>query len=194
MITVMLDSSNTSMSVGLMDDKHIIAQTSYEAWQRQSEVMIPELNALLENNGFTKDDIKDIIVAIGPGSYTGVRIAITIAKTMSVALNVPIYAVSSLQVLKDDNNPSICLINARSKRSYIGVYENEKCLLKDCIMSNDEVNSYIANHPQYSICGDVEYLGIAGKKGNIIEAMFSLKHHISPVDNPLALTPVYLKD
>ena len=194
MITIMLDSSNTSMSVGLMDEKHIIASTSYEAWQRQSEVMIPELDKLLNDNGFTKDDIKDVIVAIGPGSYTGVRIAITIAKTMAVALNIPIYAVSSLHILKDGDNPSICLINARSKRSYIGVYHKDKCLLADTIMTNDEVNAYIKEHPDYSICGNVEYLGIAGKNSDIIEEMFSLKKDLSPIDNPLALTPVYLKD
>ncbi|MCR5506025.1 MAG: tRNA (adenosine(37)-N6)-threonylcarbamoyltransferase complex dimerization subunit type 1 TsaB [Bacilli bacterium] len=194
MIKVLLDSSNTSMSVGLIDDKHIIASTSYEAWQRQSEVMIPELNKLLDDNGFTKDDIEGVIVAIGPGSYTGVRIAITIAKTMSVALNIPIYPVSSLQVLKDGNNPSICLINARSKRSYIGVYHHDQCLLKDGIMTNDEVNAYIKEHPTYSICGNVEYLGIAGKTSDIIQEMFSLKDELKPLDNPLALTPIYLKD
>ena len=194
MITIMLDSSNTSMSVGLMDEAHVIASTSYEAWQRQSEVVIPELDKLLNDNGFTKDDIQDVMFAIGPGSYTGVRIAITIAKTLAVALNIPIYAVSSLHVLKDGDNPSICLINARSKRSYIGVYHQDKCLLADTIMTNDEVNAYIKEHPDYSICGNVEYLGIAGKKSDIIQEMFSLKKALSPVDNPLALTPVYLKD
>lgn len=194
MITIMLDSSNTSMSVGIMDESHIIASTSYEAWQRQSEVMIPELDKLLKDNGFTKDDIQDVIVAIGPGSYTGVRIAITIAKTIAVALNVKVYPVSSLQVLKDGNNPSICLINARSKRSYIGVYQGPKCLLKDGIMTNDEVNAYIKEHPDYSICGNVEYLGIAGKNSDIIQEMFRLKKDLSPMDNPLSLTPVYLKD
>ena len=194
MITIMLDSSNTSMSVGIMDESHVIASTSYEAWQRQSEVMIPELDKLLKDNGFTKDDIQDVIVAIGPGSYTGVRIAITIAKTIAVALNVKVYPVSSLQVLKDGDNPSICLINARSKRSYIGVYQGPKCLLKDGIMTNDEVNAYIKEHPDYSICGNVEYLGIAGKNSDIIQEMFLLKKDLSPMDNPLSLTPVYLKD
>ena len=194
MITIMLDSSNTSMSVGIMDESHIIASTSYEAWQRQSEVMIPELDKLLKDNGFSKDDIQDVIVAIGPGSYTGVRIAITIAKTIAVALNVKVYPVSSLQVLKDGDNPSICLINARSKRSYIGVYQGPKCLLKDGIMTNDEVNAYIKEHPDYSICGNVEYLGIAGKNSDIIQEMFLLKKDLSPMDNPLSLTPVYLKD
>ena len=194
MIRILLDSSNAAMAVGIIDDDRIIASTSYEAWQRQSEVMIPELNKLLDENHFTYKDIKDVIVAIGPGSYTGVRIAITIAKTISACIGCPIYPVSSLQVLKDNDKPSICLINARSKRSYIGVYHNNQCLLEDQIMNNDEVNEYIKFHPDYSICGNIEYLGLSGVQSDVIEQMFSLRKELKSIDNPLGLKPVYLKD
>ena len=194
MIDIYLDSSNTSMSVGIADNDHIIAKTSYEAWQRQSEVMIPELNKLLDDNHFTKDDIASVVVCIGPGSYTGVRIAISIAKTINAALGTPICPISSLHALKDGNNPSICLINARSKRSYIGVYHNDKCLLEDQTYTNEEVLVYIKNHPDYSICGEVEYLGLKGKQSDIIEEMFSIKKYQKPHQNPLGLKPVYLKD
>lgn len=194
MIDIYLDSSNTSMSVGLGDDNHIIASTSYEAWQRQSEVMIPELNKLLDDNHFNKDDIRSVVVCIGPGSYTGVRISITIAKTISAALNVPIFPISSLHALKDFDKPSICLINARSKRSYIGVYEGDNCLLKDQIFTNEQVLDYIKNHPNYSICGETSYLDIKGIEGDIIAQMFDIKKHLKPHQNPLGLTPVYLKD
>ena len=194
MVRILLDSSNTAMSVGIIDDNHIIASTSYEAWQRQSEVMIPELNKLLDDNHLTYKDIQDVIVAIGPGSYTGVRIAITIAKTISACIKCPLYPVSSLQVLKDDDKPSICLINARSKRSYIGVYQGDKCLLEDQIMPNDKVNEFISQNPDYSICGDVNYLGLKGIKSDVIAQMFSLRNSIKPVENPLGLNPVYLKD
>ena len=156
--------------------------------------ILKKLNKLLDENHFSYKDIQDVIVAIGPGSYTGVRIAITIAKTISAAIKCPLYPVSSLKVLKDNDRPSICLINARSKRSYIGVYQQNKCLLEDQIMTNDEVNEYIKNHPDYSICGDTNYLGIEGVRSDIIEQMFSLRNDLTPVDNPLGLKPVYLKD
>ena len=194
MIRILLDSSNTAMAVGIIDNDKIIASTSYEAWQRQSEVMIPELSKILNENRYTYKDIQDVVVAIGPGSYTGVRIAITIAKTISAAIGCPLYPVSSLEVLKDNDKPSICLINARSKRSYIGVYHNHQCLLEDQIMTNDEVLAYIKSHPDYSICGDTNYLGIEGVKSDIIEQMFSLTKELTPIENPLGLKPVYLKD
>ena len=130
---------------------------------------------------------------MGPGSYTGVRIAITIAKTIAVALNAKLYPVSSLRVLKDGNVPSICLINARSGRSYFGVFEGTKILVDDRIMKNDEVLAYINEHPTYSVCGDAKYLGLEGKQSNNIQEMLNLKEALSDV-NPLSLKPVYMKD
>ena len=194
MIDIYLDSSNTGMSVGIAKEDTIIDETSYEAWQRQSEVMIPELNKLLSKHNYTKDDIASVVVCIGPGSYTGVRIAITIAKTMSAVLGCPIYPISSLHALKDNDRPSICLINARSKRSYIGVYQGDICFLKDQIFTNEQVLEYIKEHPNYSICGEVDYLDLQGVNEDIIKQMVFIKKNAKPHPNPLALSPVYLKD
>ena len=193
MVTILLDSSNTNLSVGIARDNLLLESISYEAWQRQSEYMIPEIHKLIEKYSVNRDEIGEVIVAKGPGSYTGVRIAITIAKTMAVALNAKLYAVSSLRVQKDGKNPSICLINARSGRSYVGVYEGEKTLLEDQIMKNDEVLSYIAEHPSYSVCGDVGYLGLEIKETNNIIEMLNLKDSLESI-NPLSLKPVYMKD
>jgi tRNA threonylcarbamoyl adenosine modification protein YeaZ len=155
--------------------------------------MIPELDKLLSKYNVSRDEIKEVMVAKGPGSYTGVRIAITIAKTIATALDAKLYAVSSLRVQKACKNPSICLINARSGRSYIGVYEDDKVLLDDQIMKNEDVLNYIKEHPNYSVCGDVKYLGLDGVISNNIQEMISLKNVLEPV-NPLSLKPVYMKE
>ena len=193
MITILLDSSNTNLSVGIARDNLLLEYISYEAWQRQSEYMIPELDKLLSKYNVSRDEIKEVLVAKGPGSYTGVRIAITIAKTIATALDAKLYAVSSLRVQKACKNPSICLINARSGRSYIGVYEDDKVLLDDQIMKNEDVLNYIKEHPNYSVCGDVKYLGLEGVVSNNIQEMLSLKNVLEPV-NPLSLKPVYMKE
>ena len=193
MITILLDSSNINLSVGIAKDNLLLDYVSYEAWQQQSEFMIPELNKLLEKYGIKKEDISDVVVAKGPGSYTGVRIAITIAKTIATALGAKLYAVSSLRVQKDRKKPSICLINARGNRSYIGVYEDEKVILEDRIMQNDEVLNYINEHPNYSVCGEVKYLNLQGVLSNNIEEMLSLKGCLEEI-NPLSLKPVYMKE
>ena len=194
MYTLLLDSSNTSLSVGFEKEGKLVCYTSYEAWQEQSEHMIPEIDKLMKKYGITRKDISKIVTSVGPGSYTGVRISLTIAKVMALTLNIPLYPVSSLRVLKDDDKPSICLINARSGRSYFGVYQGQKTIVEDTIKTNEEVLDYIKEHPDYSVCGNVKYLGYLDTSTNICQQMISLLPVLRPFDNNLSAKPVYLKD
>ena len=194
MFTILLDSSNTSLTVGLAKDDVLLESVSYEAWQSQSEHMIPELDNLLTKHNVERNQIGEVVVAVGPGSYTGVRIAITIAKTIAAVLDCKIYTISSLRCQKDRKNPSICVINARSGRSYFGVFEDDKILVDDCILTNDKVLEYIKEHPSYSICGNTAYLGVEGVQPDIARELLELKKYVQPVDNPLAIKPVYMKD
>ena len=193
MIDLLLDSSNIDLSVGISKDGKVLDYTSYEAWQCQSEYMIQEIDKLLNKHNITRNDITGVIVNVGPGSYTGIRISLTIAKVVCLALNIPMYTLSSLRAIQKGVEPSICLMNARSNRSYVGVY-NEDCVLKDQVMTNDEVKEYIASHPDYVICGDTNYLGMEGYKNNIIEEMNLLKDKATKYDDTLGVKPVYLKD
>ena len=60
-------------------------------------------------------------------------------------------------------------------------------------MKNEDVLNYIKEHPNYSVCGDVKYLGLEGVISNNIQEMLSLKNVLEPV-NPLSLKPVYMKE
>ncbi len=194
MVSLLLDTSNTNLSIGLAKDHKVIDQVTYEAWQKQSEFLVNELDILLKKNNLTRNDIEKVIAAKGPGSYTGVRIALTVAKVSAFALNVPLYLVSSLEALKDENEPSICLMNARSKRSYMGVYDKENIILEDKIADNSAVLSYISEHPEYKVCGDVAYLGLEAKPTKNLEILARSDIERNLVKDPVAAKPVYLKD
>ena len=84
--------------------------------------------------------------------------------------------------------------NARSSRSYVGVYEDDKCLLEDKILTNDELLKYIESHKDFILCGETKYLGLEGYVSNTIEEMFSLKNNVVPMEDATGLKPVYLKD
>ena len=193
MYQLLLDSSNVYLSVGLAKDGKVVDKIYYEAWQRQSEMMVTEVDNILKRNNLTKNDLDAVVVGIGPGSYTGVRIGVTIAKTIAYALKIKIYAKSSLSLLKDKQNPTICVFNARSGRSYFAVYEGQKTIVKDCIKTNEEVLTYISEHKDYKLSGDTYQLGLESIKFDIIEnlAEFSEK---DLVENVFKLNPVYLKD
>lgn len=194
MYSLLLDSSNIYLNVGLSKDNELIDSISYEAWQKQSELMIPEIGNILKRNNIDPKQINEILVTVGPGSYTGLRIALTIAKVYAYSLNLPLYIFSSLEVLEKKDEYSICLMNARSKRSYFAVYFNDSEIVHDTIYTNVEVLKYIEEHPNYAICGDLEYLNIDGCHENIFLNMLRLKGSQKLVKDVKALKAIYLKD
>lgn len=194
MITLLLDSSNTLLVVGLAKDDKIIDEIIYEAWQKQSEFMILEIEKILKRNEINPKEVGEIIVSKGPGSYTGVRIALTIAKIYGYALNIPVFAVSSLQMLEKRDEISICLMNARSQRSYFGVYKNDEVIVEDKVLTNEEVKKYILDHPNYKVMGEVSYLSLNEEKSDILNNMLRLKSEKTKVENILTLKAIYLKD
>ncbi len=194
MLSLVLDSANKELLVALFKDNKKLDETRYEAWQRQSEFMLPELDKILKKNNVEPKSISEIVVTLGPGSYTGVRIALTIAKIYAYTLNIPCYAISSLQVLENPSKPSICLENARSGRSYVGVYDGKKVIVKDTIWSNGEVLKYISEHKDYALCGDLLYLDLIGERNDISSNLMFLKGEENKVENIFSLKAVYLKD
>lgn len=192
MYQLLLDSSNKYLSVGLAKDGKVIDKIFYEAWQRQSEMMVTEVGAILKRNNVENKDVDGVVVGVGPGSYTGVRIGVTIAKTIAYALKVKVYAKSSLSLLKHTELPTICVFNARSGRSYFGVYEGKNVIEKDTVLENDKVLEYIKSHPEYLVHGDTYQLGLESGKFDIIDNLSDFNK--SEEVDPFRLNPVYLKD
>lgn len=193
MYQLLLDSSNIYLSVGLAKDGVVFDKICYEAWQRQSEMMVTEVDNILKRNNLTKKDLDAIVVGIGPGSYTGVRIGVTIAKTIAYALKIKIYCKSSLSLLKCGDLPTICVFNARSGRSYFGVYEGKKVIVKDCVRPNEEILAYINEHKNYKLCGDTNQLGLESDEFDIVANLADFNEH-DLVENVFEINPVYLKE
>lgn len=191
---LLLDSSNVYLSVGLVKNDKLIDSISYPCFQQQSEYMVLEIDKLLKRNHITMKKINGVVTSIGPGSYTGIRIALTIAKVMSYALNIPIYPLSTLEINKVINKDSIVLFNARSNRSYIAAFSKSKRFLKDQAMNNVDVMKYIKSHPNYVLVGDLTYLNLKGKKVNVLENMTKLMKQVKPIKNPNLVKPIYLKE
>ena len=194
MYVLAVDTSDKYLFVCLYADAEVLASTCYEAWQRQSEYLVEEIAKLFQVAKVEKRELNAVISTCGPGSYTGVRIGLTVAKTIAFALKVPLYLASSLEALQKFPSTCICLANARSKRSYFGVYEGGKVLVEDCIKTNDEVRTYIAEHPEYVLCGDLGYLGYDSSAYLPAENFYRCLDDAHRCKEPLSASPVYLKD
>ena len=194
MYSLLLDSSNTNLSVGICKNNQIIYQNSFSCWQRQSELMIPEIEKGLKEVSLSLLDFEEIVCAKGPGSYTGVRIALTIAKIISQMSGAKLILVSSLMAMGNANKKYIALMNARSARSYIGIYDQGKVILEDTIKTNEEVKELIKEYSSFEVIGEGSYLGIETTLPNEVEGLLSWKELINPEEDVLKVKPVYLKD
>ncbi|TLS52168.1 tRNA (adenosine(37)-N6)-threonylcarbamoyltransferase complex dimerization subunit type 1 TsaB [Paenibacillus antri] len=87
------------MTMALTDGETVLAERTTNAERNHSVKLLPEIDELVRSAGLRPRDVRAVAVGCGPGSYTGVRIGVTMAKTFAWALGLPVYAVSSLEAL-----------------------------------------------------------------------------------------------
>src|SRR5699024_3404058 len=111
--------------------------------KKYSLVMKSVIENMLKKANIEPKDLTEIVVANGPGSYTGLRIGITTAKTLAYALNIPVYEVSSLKALAHTTDIKETLIvpifDARRNHVFTGVYKYE-----DNVLTNVMEDTYIS--------------------------------------------------
>lgn len=94
-----IDTSNVPMSVAVLADTTLLATTTINHERNHSKLLLPLIKQTLKQAGVLKTELDRIVVAIGPGSYTGLRIGVSVAKMLAYALNIPVVPVSSLEIL-----------------------------------------------------------------------------------------------
>jgi tRNA threonylcarbamoyladenosine biosynthesis protein TsaB len=139
-------------------------------------------------------EIKRIIVSNGPGSYTGVRIALTLAKFFAISLNIPLCVLSSLQAMCGVKTKQIALLDARSKRAYVGLYDKGIKLRDDFVCGLDELESLLKKHPDFEVVGDRFLVGLPEQEIDFPKQMLALSKLVEDHPDVDALVPVYLKE
>ncbi|MCH4171883.1 MAG: tRNA (adenosine(37)-N6)-threonylcarbamoyltransferase complex dimerization subunit type 1 TsaB [Lactobacillus sp.] len=127
MYELAIDTSNRPLSVAVVDETTVLA--SFETNQKltHSETLMPAVDQVLKASGLSINDIDRFAVAMGPGSYTGIRIGVTTAKTLAWTLGKPLVGLSSLRVLASNVTPSpkllVPLMDARRDNVFAGIYQ-----------------------------------------------------------------------
>lgn len=124
-----IDTSNFVLGVALVEEEKVIGEVITNLPKNHSVRVMPTIEQLMKECGIKPKELEKIVVAMGPGSYTGVRIGVTIAKTLAWSLQIPLVGVSSLEALAANgrhfNGYISPLFDARRGQVYTGLYQFE---------------------------------------------------------------------
>ncbi|MED4128983.1 tRNA (adenosine(37)-N6)-threonylcarbamoyltransferase complex dimerization subunit type 1 TsaB [Shouchella miscanthi] len=125
-----IDTSSYRLGVSVSKDGVVIAEYSTTLKKNHALRLMPAVENVLNDVEIKPSDLDGIAVAKGPGSYTGVRMAVTTAKTLAWSLNIPLIAVSTLEMMAQVgcyfNGLVVPLIDARRGTAFAAVYQS-KC-------------------------------------------------------------------
>ena len=215
------DTVSSSFSIALQKDNDSIIEYNKEDVRNHNEEILPVLNNFLKENDISLDKIDYIVLGIGPGSFTALRIAFATVKTICYAKNIPIIGISSLETLyeniKDYNGIKASMIDARKGSIYADIYSGNNKIKENLDLIYEEfiniINSIESNYKTLTLCGDGFYknqdyfkeklknykINDIDKSFNIIKASNSIKLSIPRIksnnfDNIFNLLPLYLRN
>jgi tRNA threonylcarbamoyladenosine biosynthesis protein TsaB len=100
-----LDTSTSTASVALFDGQRVLSEATWLAGREHSTRLLVEVDVAFERIGRRSEELTGLVVAVGPGSFTGVRVALSVAKGMAAGLAIPLWGVSTLDVVADAAGP-----------------------------------------------------------------------------------------
>ncbi len=197
MICLFLDTSSSYLTTAVIKDNIVLKNMYLLLEKDMSRLALLKIKEMLDSLELKPTDIDEILCVNGPGSFTGLRVGVTIAKTFAWGLNKKLYSISSLFTMATsikDKDYIIPIIDARREYVFAGIYDkNYKNILNDCYISKEELLNKVKQ-----LDGSYEFVSTS-----IINKIDS-KEYIPDIDNmikylkkesiePHKLVPNYLK-
>lgn len=193
-----IDTSSNYLYAAIAAENKILSEVKKEFGHSLSEEALPEIVELFTKTNLTPKDIEKIIVVNGPGSFTGIRIGITIAKVYAWSLNIPITTISGLEAMMlsaPEGKIRVPMLDARRRYVFAAIYneENEPILSPKHIQI-DELNKELEKLSDYIIITNDEiddYEETQPYNPDLLKIINYYKD--KDAINPHAINPDYLK-
>ena len=173
MIILSADTSSDKFSIAVLRGNKTIARFKAVSPNRQSSDMLPEIDRLLTANSLHIKDIGLFCIGLGPGSFTGLRIGITVMRTMALALKRPIVGIPSIDAIAHNvpacKKPICVIIDAKQRKLYVRFYKCRKGVLAPAgrimLLEMEEFLSRVKSPVFFLGDGIKTYKGIMLKSG-----------------------------
>jgi len=160
-----IDTATSTGVVGIYEkEKGIRGEVTFRLKKGHGRVVNSFIDELFSRLELSPREISGVIVGIGPGSFTGTRVGITVARSLKLALNIPIWKISTLKAFVFNLGftyevPALSLLDARNERVYWGVYHREGEMIKTISTEKNsslfEVGNYLGcDFPEIMVIGE----------------------------------------
>ncbi|MFW5986443.1 MAG: tRNA (adenosine(37)-N6)-threonylcarbamoyltransferase complex dimerization subunit type 1 TsaB, partial [Halanaerobiales bacterium] len=142
MLVMGIDTSGEMCTAGLCNEKGIRGEINIYLSHRHSEELLSNIDFLLKQSGHSMEELGGLCVAVGPGSFTGLRIGLSTVKTFAQVLRIPVVGISTLDLLayssSIDRGWLVPVIDARHRRVYTSLYENRRSDIRSAKKWSDQ--------------------------------------------------------
>lgn len=126
MLILGIDTSTDNLGLSLLKDDQIKAEYNLSLKRQHSEKLLPLIEEMFNLLALNPSDLDGIAVAVGPGSFTGLRIGITTAKMIGRIFSIPVKGISTLEIMAEgvEGEYLLSLLDARRDRVYYAFYQD----------------------------------------------------------------------
>ncbi len=187
---LVIDSSTPILFLGLLNKGQPVDSLVETLDRQQSEWMVPKVISFLLRHQLKMSDLQAIVVGDGPGSFTGVRLSLTLVKTLGLLKPINVYPISSLHLFAFDPLSAVWM-DARGERMYLGVYEKAKVHVAPMILEMRHKKMIVDTYPNATW---ITPASACQQPNLILSHVASLIKSLTPLKDVHLLNPRYLKD
>ena len=207
MTFLLMDTSGTYCVLALADDADgaVLAVSIFEGRRTLSRRLMGEIDGLLTRNGLTLSDVSALAVGLGPGSFTGVRVGVTTAKTLAQVTGKPLVGVGTLDAYaavwpSAENIRLVPVLPSRKGEAYAASYQNGEYVEAPFAENVDTLAERLGEAGGVTVCGQSSLLTPwAGPSlaqlwtpPEGLARLAAARLSIGDTDDPLSLVPLYV--
>ena len=196
MTILYIDTTSSYLYTGIVRDHVLLNEKKELLGHNLSIYALDRVSKMFEEVSLKPEDIDKIIVVNGPGSFTGIRIGVTLAKIMAWSLKKEITTITSLEAMArsiQTEKVIVPIIDARRQACYAAIYKQDECLLEGCYLSLEKLRLFLQglNQDYVFISNDKFDFPCEAYNPNILNIVDYYQNKKGL--NPHLVNPTYLK-
>ena len=188
-----IDTAHRHLTIACVENGLIVSMVHQEAFKSQSEKVMDAINQCFKDANWQPRQLQSVVLTEGPGSYTGVRIAMTIAKVLATVASIQVFTTTTLQLIAGSNKNTFVMLDARSSRVYGGLVDDGQLVQSPAIYTIEQVKQLKDTNSHWQFAGDLHLLNETDIWPDVHKGILTCIQNARRIEDIDTLTPMYLK-